>query len=136
MCVLWGGFFVCFFFAFFFLGGCCFFPWFHFYLLSISPISCFLKLYKCSRNTVKQFCYCGFSLTRTHLSVLALGYFAEIMVLFASNPKLSNVLSSWPQTGQSIAMHAMPTVRNFFLLNFYITSPFSFFFSDSSFSLC
>ena len=43
---------------------------------------------------------------------------AELKAPFAENPELSKVLSSKPDVGQNIAMHASPTARNFSLFNF------------------
>ena len=44
----------------------------------------------------------------------------------------SKVLPLKPRLGQYIAMHAMPTAKNFFPADFYLPSPFTFIFSSIS----
>ena len=41
---------------------------------------------------------------------------AEINIPSVGNPELTNVLDVQPRVGQNIALHALPTARNFFLV--------------------
>ena len=59
---------------------------------------------------------------------------AEIKVSSIKNPELTNVFPVKPGVGQNIAMHVLPSTRNFFLAlisTFLVHSP-SFIFSKSS----
>ena len=72
----------------------------------------------------------GLSLRRV---VFPLSFQRTVTKLFRFHPALCLCLGSGPNgVGQNIAMHALPTARNFSLSNFYLPGRFDFIFSKSS----